>query len=89
MVSFEACIFTTQHAKNKNWKSAKGYSCHGSIQQRQNIMKYSYKFVCMLYYKVLLITMDPYFYDYLRLLEVFYNFFRLFTPGLLEIPQLS
>ena len=37
-------------------------------------------FACTLYCRVLCIIQAPYLYDYLRMLEVFYNFLRLFFP---------
>ena len=43
----------------------------------------------MLFCRILRIIQDPYFYDYLRMLEVIYNFLRLFSPVLPEIPPLS
>ncbi len=43
-------------------------------------------FACKLYCGILRIIQDPYFYDYLRLLEVFYNFLKLFFPELQETP---
>lgn len=44
------------------------------------LMRHFYIFACKLYCVILRITQDPYFYDYLRMLEVFYNFLKLFFP---------
>ena len=45
-----------------------------------------YNFACKLFCRILQNIQDPYFYDGLRLLEVFYNFLRLFISVLPEIP---
>ena len=47
-----------------------------------------FNFACKLYCRILRIIQNPYFYDYLRLLEVYYNFLRLFFPKLWEAPPL-
>ena len=52
-------------------------------------MKHLSNFACMLISRILRIIQDPYLYDYLRMLEVFYNLLRLFFPVLPEIPPLS
>ena len=52
-------------------------------------MKHLSNFACMLFCRILRIIQDPYFYDYLRMLEVIYNFLNIFSTRLPEIPPFS